>query len=161
MTLRVLHTHIHTHTHNYTHTQMNHPYIQCMWKVPCYPTVGTLSWLQKESNLEKHVNWHHFTNILGKKTYYHLYVNEEGNPNPPGSMPEAITGIEIISSKSVMDTIATVSQTWNYWLPGSIADSSIWNRVANRHWYGKYFTTNFAPTHRHKQTHRVAMSHEY
>jgi hypothetical protein len=38
------------------------------------------------------------------KTYYHLYVNEEGNPNPPESMPEAITGIEIISSKSVMDT---------------------------------------------------------
>jgi hypothetical protein len=36
------------------------------------------------------------------KTYYHLYVNEEGNPNPPESMPEEITGKEIISSKSVI-----------------------------------------------------------
>jgi hypothetical protein len=46
------------------------------------------------------------TNVLGKKTYYHLYANEEGNPNPPESMPEVITGIEIIFSKPMthMDT---------------------------------------------------------
>jgi hypothetical protein len=42
------------------------------------------------------------TNVLGKKTYYHLYPNEEGNPNTPESMPEVITGIEIISSKPMM-----------------------------------------------------------
>jgi hypothetical protein len=46
------------------------------------------------------------TNVLGKKTHYHLYAKEEGNPNPPDSMAKAITGIEIISSKPMthMDT---------------------------------------------------------
>jgi hypothetical protein len=41
-------------------------------------------------------------NVLRKKIYYYIYASEEVNPNPPESMPEAITGIEIISSKPMM-----------------------------------------------------------
>jgi hypothetical protein len=64
-----------------------------------YPTVAKLLMLKRASNLQKHVKWHHSTNVLGKKTYDDLYTNEGLNPNPSESVPEAITVIEIISSK--------------------------------------------------------------
>jgi hypothetical protein len=61
-------------------------------------------------------------NVLWKKTHYHLYANGDGNPNSPESMPEAITRIEIISSKPMMHmdtciripghTLGIVNECW-------------------------------------------------
>jgi hypothetical protein len=34
----------------------------------------------------------------------HLYANEQVKPNPPESVPEVSTSIEIISSKSMIHT---------------------------------------------------------
>jgi hypothetical protein len=48
------------------------------------------------------------TKVLGRKTYYHLYANEQVKPNPPETVFEAITWNEIISTKSIMhiDTLS-------------------------------------------------------
>jgi hypothetical protein len=101
-------THIHTHTHTHTHKHRNPEYIQCMWKVTCSswnPGVNLLrahfQHLNKDQT-EIHVKWHRTTKVLGKKTYYHLYANEQVKPNPPESVSEVITWIEIISNKSMM-----------------------------------------------------------
>jgi hypothetical protein len=67
-----------------------------------YPTVGTLSWLQKASNLEKHMKWHHFHQYSWKEDILPPLCQWGRNPNPPESMPEAITGTEIMSSKPIM-----------------------------------------------------------
>jgi hypothetical protein len=50
------------------------------------------------------VNLHHFHKGFGKKTYYNLYAKEQVQANPPESVPEAITSIEIISWKPMMKT---------------------------------------------------------
>jgi hypothetical protein len=42
------------------------------------------------------------TNVLGRNTYYNLYANDQVQTNPPGSVPDAITWIEIIFSKAKM-----------------------------------------------------------
>jgi hypothetical protein len=42
------------------------------------------------------------TNVQGRNTYYNLYVNDQVQANPPESLSEAITWIEIIYSKPNM-----------------------------------------------------------
>jgi hypothetical protein len=98
-----------THTHTHTHTHKKHAYVSCMWKVNCNnwnPGV-TLLWgifqCLKEHQTKKNT-WSgiNSTNVLGKKTYNHLYANEQVNLNSPECLPKPITGIEIISSKLMM-----------------------------------------------------------
>jgi hypothetical protein len=57
-----------------------------------------------KNDLNKKITWSYMisTNVLGRKTYYNLYANDQVQANPPESMPEAITWIEIIFSKPKM-----------------------------------------------------------
>jgi hypothetical protein len=146
--------------------------------------VGKLSILKKASNLEN--TWSDIisTNVCGKKTYDHLYANEEINPNTGESVHEAITGIEIISRKAMMHIYTCIKIPWHAlamfkkcwifphqtichswssvsqcWAKPKISDFQdalltciIFNRVSNRHRYGKYFTTTQAPTHTNTHT---------
>jgi hypothetical protein len=57
----------------------------------------------KKNHAKKYMCSHIITkNVLGRKTYCHIYGNEPATCNPPESVPESITCFEILFSKPVM-----------------------------------------------------------
>jgi hypothetical protein len=52
--------------------------------------------------VEKHVKWYQFHQCSWKEDMLPTYANEQLKLNPPDSVPEAITWIEIICSRAVM-----------------------------------------------------------
>jgi hypothetical protein len=52
------------------------------------------------------------TNVIGRKTYCHIYAKKQAKCNPPGSGNEAITWIEILFLKPVMHNDPCIMR-WN------------------------------------------------
>jgi hypothetical protein len=75
---------------------------------------GNFQYLKKHQTYKNTWSDIIFTNVLGKKTYNQIYAKEEINPNPLASVPEAITGIEIIYSKPMMHIWHMYQDTQTY-----------------------------------------------
>jgi hypothetical protein len=179
-----MHTNIHTHTHRRTM-----PIFNACGLLPAVAAIWAKNYWG-DTNLEKHGKWHHFRQGSWK-AYYHLYANEQVKPNPPVSVPEAITWIEIISSSSVkhIDTSHDMG-TYTGPIQWMLNISSSENLLHLTYGTAKFSKTQtywlpgsspdlcdleqstyqtlipeiFTITHApptHKRTHRVAMFHEY
>jgi hypothetical protein len=138
-----------------------------------YTTDWTISALEERSNLEKHVKWNRFHQCPWKTNDHH-YAKEQIKPHPE-SAPEAITWVEINSSRVMIHVHTGIMITWHklaiykeHWIfPPQTIDYSwhrergkkrkitafqeaflngiIRNTASNGHWSRKYFKPHMSP----------------